>query len=78
MPRSLVTRSLEPLVAVLWGVFLVWTVWLAIVWIAPVGANALGFVEGAPAPPNADLRGAVLLLANYADLIWLVLVTAQV
>ena len=73
MPRSLVSRSLEPLVAVLWGVFLVWTAWLAVVWIAPVGANALGFVEGAPAPPNADLRGAVLLLANHADLIWLVL-----
>ena len=73
MPRSLVSRSLEPLVAVLWGVFLVWTVWLAVVWIAPVGANALGFVDGASVPPNADLRGAVLLLANHADVIWLVL-----
>ena len=73
MPRSLVSRSLEPLVAVLWGVFLVWTAWLAVVWIAPVGANALGFVEGTPAPPNADLRGAVLLLANHADVIWLAL-----
>ncbi len=73
MPRSFVSRSLEPLVAVLWGVFLVWTVWLAVVWIAPVGANALGLVGDAPAPPNADLRGAVLLLANHADVIWLVL-----
>ena len=57
----------------LWGVFLVWTAWLAAVWILPVGASALGLVEGAPAPPNADLRSAVLLLANHADLIWLVL-----
>lgn len=78
MPRSLVSRSLEPLVAVLWGVFLVWTVWLAVVWIAPVGTTALGLVEGTPAPPNADLRGAVLLLANHADLIWLVLAVMNV
>ena len=73
MSRSLVSRSLEPLVAVLWGVLLVWTAWLAVVWILPVGAQALGFVEGSPAPPNADLRSAVLLLANNADLIWLAL-----
>lgn len=73
MPRSVISRSLEPLVAVLWGVFLVWTVWLAAVWVLPVGANALGFVEGSPAPANADLCSAVLLLANHADLIWLVL-----
>jgi uncharacterized membrane protein len=71
MPRSLLSRSLEPLVAVLWGVFLVSTLWLAAVWVAPLGAHALGFVEGAPLPPNADLREAVLLLANNADLIWL-------
>ena len=73
MPRSPVSRSLEPLVAVLWAVFLVWTVWLAVVWIAPVGANALGFVEGEPVPPNADLRRAVLVLADNADVVWLAL-----
>ncbi|MEO6787343.1 MAG: carotenoid biosynthesis protein [Chthoniobacteraceae bacterium] len=73
MPRSVVSRSLEPLVAVLWGVFLVWTVWLAVVWIAPVGASALGLVEGAPVPANADLRRAVLLLADNADVAWLAL-----
>ncbi len=71
MPRSLLSRSLEPLVAVLWGVFLIATLWLAVVWVAPLGAYALGFVEGGPLPPNADLRDAVLLLANNADLIWL-------
>lgn len=73
MPRSLLSRSLEPLVAVFWGVFLVWTAWLAVVWIAPVGTEELGFVAGSPAPPYADLRRAVLLLAENADLTWLAL-----
>ncbi len=73
MSRSLVSRSLEPLVAVLWGVFIAWTVWLAVVWIAPIGTEELGFVVGSPAPPNADLRRAVLLLAENADLAWLAL-----
>jgi hypothetical protein len=71
MPRSLLSRSLEPLVAVLWGVFLICTLWLAVVWVAPLGANALGFVEGSPLPKNAELREALLLLATNADLIWL-------
>lgn len=73
MARSLISRTLEPLVAVLWGVFLVWTVWLAVVWITPVGANALGIVEGGPVPANAELRHAVLLLADNADVAWLAL-----
>ncbi len=73
MPRSLVSRSLEPLVAILWGIFLAWTAWLAVVWITPVGASALGLIEGDPTPKNADLRRAVLLLAESADLVWLTL-----
>ena len=75
MPRSLVSRSLEPLVGVLWGVFLVWTAWLAVVWIAPIGPSALGLIAGEPPPPNADLRRAVLILAENADLVWLTLAT---
>ncbi len=75
MPRSLASRSLEPLVAVLWGVFIAWTAWLAVVWIVPVGPNALGLSEGVAPPKNADLRRAALLLANYADLVWLALAT---
>ena len=75
MPRSLFSRSLEPLVAVLWGVFLIWSAWLAVVWIAPLGAIALGFEGDAPAPKNADLRRAVLMLAENADLVWLALAT---
>ncbi len=50
-----------------------WTVWLALVWLAPVGTAELGFVVGQPAPPNADFRRAVLLLAEYADIVWLAL-----
>jgi len=73
MPRSLVSRSLEPLVALLWGIFLVWTAWLAVVWVLPIGANALGLADATITPPNADLRNAVLLLADYADIVWLTL-----
>ena len=73
MPRSLVSRSLEPLVAVLWSIFIVWTAWLAVVWILPVGASALGLADGAAVPKNEDLRRAALLLANHADLVWLAL-----
>jgi hypothetical protein len=73
MPRSLVSRSLEPLVAVLWGIFLVWTAWLAVVWIVPIGANALDLAAEAATPPNADLRRAVLVFADNADIVWLAL-----
>lgn len=73
MPRSLVSRSLEPLVTLLWGVFLVWTSWLAAVWIVPIGPHMLGFIPNEPPPQNADLRGAVLLFARHADVSWLAL-----
>lgn len=73
MPRSLVSRSLEPLVAVLWSIFVVWTSWLAVVWILPVGPSALGVADGGSIPKNEDLRQAALLLANHADIVWLAL-----
>jgi hypothetical protein len=73
MSRSLLARSLEPMVAILWGLFLLWSVWVAVVWIAPVGANSLGLVPGGSPPPYADLRKAVLLMANHADVAWLAL-----
>jgi|GEM_PF-1426778 len=73
MPRSFASCSLGPFVAALWGVFLVWTAWLAVVWLWPVGANALGLADDAFKPPNADLRRAVLLLADHADIVWLAL-----
>jgi hypothetical protein len=73
MPRSLVSRSLEPLVTLLWGVFLVWTAWLAAVWLVPIGPRLLGFIPDQPPPQNADFRGALLLFAKHADVAWLAL-----
>jgi hypothetical protein len=49
--------------------------WLAVAWILPVGSSALGLTEGAAAPKNEDLRRAVLLLADHADIAWLALAT---
>ena len=75
MSRNLLSRSLEPLVAILWGLFIASSVWLAVVWLAPLNSTTLGFAmeEGAPLPPNAAFRAAVLLLAQNADLIWFAL-----
>ena len=73
MPRTLLSRSLEPLVAILWGLLIAASVWLAVVWLAPINDVVLGFFyhEGAVPPPNAGLRTAVLILAQNADLLWL-------
>lgn len=73
MHRSLLSRSLEPIVAILWGLLIAASVWLAVVWLVPINATTLGFsmVEGAPPPANADFLSAVALLAQNADLIWL-------
>ena len=93
MPRSLLSRSLEPLVAVSWGVFLFWSVWLAVVWTLginrqwlglPIGGDSdwaggvAGMVQDGPPPPNEGLRRAVLLLADHAELGWLALALIQV
>ncbi len=79
MSRSALARSLEPFAAVLWGILLVWSVWLAAVWGLHIGPVWLGFnamPETGP-PPHPELRKAILLLAENADLIWLVLATAN-
>lgn len=69
----MLSRSLEPLVAILWGLLIAASVWLAVVWLVPVNEVTLGFFhhEGAVPPPNVGLRTAVLLLAQNADLLWL-------
>lgn len=93
MPRSLAARSLEPLAAILWGVFIFWSIWLAAVWTFGISATWLGLpasgaggcwessaavlVEDGPPPPNADLRRAVLVLAERAEIVWLVLAVAN-
>ncbi len=79
MLRTHSRHPLEPLAAVLWGIFLVWSAWLAAVWWLPIGPVWLGFsaMPEATPPPNADLRRTILLLADNADLLWLVLATAN-
>jgi hypothetical protein len=78
MSRSFLARSLEPLVAILWGLFLLWTAWVAVVWVTAIGAASMGFVPGEPPPPNAELRRAVVLLAKHADVAWLALAVMNV
>jgi hypothetical protein len=79
MSRSALARSLGPFAAILWGIFLGWSAWLAAVWGLHIGPVWLGFsaMPEALPPRNADLRKAILLLAENADLIWLVLATAN-
>ncbi len=73
MARTLISRSLEPLVAILWGLFIAVSLWFAVVWLAPIDAVTLGFKlePDAPPPPNAEFLSALLLLAHNADIIWL-------
>ncbi len=92
MSRSLLSRSLEPLVAISWGIFLAWSVWLGVVWVLGINQqwlelpltpggnwdpNALSIVRDASLPPYADLRKAVLVLAKHAELGWLALALIQ-
>ena len=71
MPPSLLARSLEPLVPVLWGLFLVWTPWVAAVWIMPIGETALGLSPGQAPQSHAELRSALLVMARHGDIAWL-------
>ena len=61
------------MVAILWGLFLAWSLWVAAVWTVGIGPAWLGFSVETPHPPNEDLRTAVLLLADNADVAWMVL-----
>ena len=75
MPRTLLARSLEPIVAILWLLLLAASLWLALVWLAPINAATLGFSmeENAQPPRHAAFLTALALLAQNADLIWLAL-----
>ena len=91
MSRSLLSRSLEPLVAISWAIFLVWSVWLAAVWVIGIdhkflglpmsadtwGPGAVGVLDETPEPRYAGLKRAVLLLAENAELAWLALALIQ-
>lgn len=92
MPRSLLARSLEPLVAISWGIFLAWSLWLTAVWVLGINQQWLGLpissaegwdagvstmVQDVPMPHYADFRKAVLVLANHAELAWFALALIQ-
>jgi hypothetical protein len=72
MSRSLLARSLEPLVATLWGFLLAWTVLLAIVWVGCVDARHLSdWVQ------NEGLRKTLIVLVESAVPAWLALALAN-
>jgi hypothetical protein len=66
MSRSTIARALEPLAASLWGLFLAWTVLLAVVWV--------GVVDGAKARTLFDhpqLQSVAAALVQSAVPAWL-------
>jgi hypothetical protein len=69
-PPSLLARSLEPLIGVLWPLFLVWTAIVAGLWMAGD--------EWPAAISNPGLRAALALVARFADAVWLVLAATSV
>ncbi len=68
MPRSVVARSLEPLAASLWGIFLAWTALLAVAWIGAVDEFWLKANVS-----NTGLCDALVMLFNSAMPAWLTL-----
>ncbi len=73
MSRSTINRSLEPLVACLWGFFLGATVLLAAVWI---GLRDEDWARQQVA--NEGLRATLVFLARNAAPIWLVLAVVNI
>lgn len=71
MPRasSLIARSLEPLLNVLWLLFMVWTAVVAALWISGD--------QWTSAITNGGLRSAVEVATSAADAVWLVLGAAN-
>lgn len=74
MPRrdSLLTRSLEPLFALLWPLFLVWTAVIAVLWTTGLTAEQI-----TTAIANPGFREALLLISRSADVLWLLLAAAN-
>ena len=72
MSRSTLSRSLEPLAAALWGIFLAWTVLLAAVWVGGVDAAWLQTNLG-----HAELRLTAEALVQSVVPTWLALAVAN-
>jgi hypothetical protein len=77
MSRPALAHPLEPLAAALWALLLIWTLWVAAVWSLGIGEIWLGLGAHSPTPSQPELRRAVLLLAQNAEAIWLVLAVAN-
>lgn len=71
MPRAstIFSRAFEPLLAARWTFFLVWTAILAVLWLS--GEDWLGGIA------NPGLRAALVWVSRTADLIWLLIATAN-
>jgi uncharacterized membrane protein len=74
MPRrdSLLTRSLEPLLALLWPLFLVWSAAIALLWTTGLAPEQI-----TAAIANHGLRDALLAISRAADTLWLLLAAAN-
>lgn len=76
MPRpspSPLARALEPLVASVWLLFILWTVLVAIVWTLGIGE-----VELTAWVRNPDLRAALLAVLKVLDLTWITLAATNI
>lgn len=71
--KSLVVRSLEPLVSALWIFFLIGTLWVAAVWTMAIGDSTVaGWTR------NGDLRAVLGRLIAVGDIAWITLAAANV
>lgn len=73
MSFSTIARSLEPLAAAMWGLFLGWTIILGAVWVGGVNEGWLRTVV-----PQDDLRLALVALAQSAVPTWLALAVVNI
>ena len=48
-----------------------WTAWVAVVWILPIGESSPGLSPEQGRQSHAELLSALLLMAKYADIAWL-------
>lgn len=71
-PPSLLARALAPLAPTLWYLFVVWTGFVAAVWIFDFGPNQVDLIA------NAGLKAALVALFDALDGIWVTLGAANV
>ena len=68
----MLARWLEPLVSGLWIFFLLWTAWIACVWIFAIGDASLDGIA------NRDLRAVLVWIIGVGDIAWITLAAASV